>query len=136
MKLRRLLMGTCVVLGGLAMAVGTSGAAPTNSKTSEEVTAHCGEDGDIGLLINGGGGAPAFDVTVSNGRTYEALSLEGRSYLGSVDPEPGTEPVFSFVQDYGKRNGFPRTLTCTARDESTWGGVLYTTFYDVELAAK
>lgn len=135
MKLRRLLMGTCIVLGGLALTIVTSGAAPTNSPKSETVTAHCGTDGVIDLVLNGGGGAPAFDISVSNGRAYEALSVEGREYLGSVNPESGT-PVFTFAKDYGNRNGFSRTLTCTARLESLWGGVRYTTFFDAVLVAK
>lgn len=134
MKLRRLLMGTCIVLGGLALTIVTSGAAPTNSKTAETITADCGEDGVIDLLV--GAGAPAFDITVSNGRTYEPLSIEGRDYLGSVNSEPATAPILTFAKDYGKRNGFPRTLICTGRDEFSWGGVLYTAFYDVVLAAK
>lgn len=135
MKLWRPIASACIVVGALGLSVGTSVAAPTNSKTSYEITGYCGGDGTISLLVSGGGGALAFEVG-ENGRAYQLLAIEGRVYPGSWATEPSARPLYAFEFNYGKRNGFSRTLSCTARREETEKGTLITNFLDVLLVAK
>lgn len=77
----------------------------------------------------------AFEVG-ENGRAYELRTIEGRVYKGDVDPEPSVGLLYAFERNYGLRNGFSRTLWCTARRVETEGGVVITNFFDVVLAAK
>ena len=135
MKLWRLIASGCIMVGVLGLSVGTSVGAPTNSKTTYEITGDCGGDGTIHLRVSGGGGAMAFEVG-ENGRAYELRTIEGRVYKGDVDPEPSVGLLYAFERNYGLRIGFSRTLWCTARRVETEGGVVITNFFDVVLAAK
>jgi len=78
------------------------------------------------------GGAPGFDATASNGRVYELLSIQGRSYEGSFTTEPPPPPDFVFQHYYGNRNGYGDAFECTASIQQDFHGTTFTTFFTFE----
>ena len=128
----------CLFVAGLVALGGSSvaSAAPSNAKNSQVVTADCGTSGPIDILVNGGG--PGFDVSVSNGRVYELLSIQGRSYEGALTTEPPPPPDFVFQHEYGHRNGYNGdTFECTASFQQVFiNGTTFTTFLNLVAATK
>ncbi len=123
----------------VGLLTGSASAAPTNGNGTETIVVDCGPDGTLELLVQfNSSGAPVFDASgETNGRQYVLSSVAGRFYEGEFEIEPMIDPDFEFTKAYGKRNGYSRTLMCSAGPfvETDEFGT-FTGFFDVTLSGK
>ncbi len=121
------------------VSVGSASADPDKAKGTETIDADCGEDGIVTLQAQfNSSGVPTFNPdSAVRGRQLVLSSLDGRFYEGEFDEEPSGDPAGVFAQEWGKRNGYTRTLHCEAGPfvESDDFGT-FTGFFTVTLSGK